>query len=109
MPETRKRPVRHSRKPYTRKDGTKVKGTTINPKLKKKTYYTSMFAECQVDCYIKARDEKEAKKLFDKIVKGDTAGITFHFNAMQLGPIISYVDFEEIKKDEWQYSLPEKW
>jgi len=27
----RKRPVKHPRKPYMRRDGTKVKGTIVNP------------------------------------------------------------------------------
>nr|BDI55095.1 MAG: Zn finger protein [uncultured archaeon] len=106
----RKRPVKHKRRPYTRKDGTRVKGTVVNPDVikGKKTYWTNLYGSCGIDCYIKAENKTEAENLFKKIIKGDSEGIDLYLDDVKLKELSNIGRIKEVKEDEWQYNLLEQ-
>ncbi len=61
-------------------------------------YYFRVFAECDVDCYLKANNKRDALLNMKKILNGDAAGITFNFDGIDLGSLISVVRMEKILK-----------
>ena len=61
-------------------------------------YYFRVFAECNVDCYVKAKNKEKALINMKKILNGNTAGITFSLEGIDLGSLIRVERMEKIVK-----------
>jgi len=64
----------------------------------KNKYYFRVFAECEVDCNLKAKNKEEALINMKKILDGDACGITFDLGGMDLGSLISVIKMEKVLK-----------
>jgi len=79
----RRSPIRHKRKPYIRKDGTKVKGTIVNP-----------------DYYIKTENEKKIIGLWEKGYRPSSISLITKCSRTEISEIITnYRKNKDIQKE----------
>ena len=61
-------------------------------------YYFRVHAECEVDCYLKAENKQDAISKMGKVIRGNDSGVSYNFDAIDLGSLINVIRMERILK-----------